>query len=446
VTLPTAGRPRWVPYLAVASSLGLMLYSGRHNAFYPVLSLMIASVVVVAVVAVRQLAAQRELIDAQRELQAAHDELAALATTDALTGLANHRALVAAIDHELERCRRSGGRFALAFLDLDLFKALNDTLGHAAGDRALSETAATITSVLRAVDTVGRWGGEEFVVLLPDTGPEGALEAADRIRAAVARHRFASALGARLTCSIGVSVHPEDGTRRDALLQNADRAMYAAKQLGRNQVVAAGDAAAAAMLENTSSSREEQAMLGAVEALAAVVDARDNYTASHSADVAVLAQRVAMMLGCDANQTHLIGLAARLHDIGKVAVPDAVLRKPARLTDDEWLVIRRHPGIGADIAARIPRLRSITPLIRAHHERFDGTGYPDGLAGEEIPLGARIICAADAYDAMITDRPYEPGRSHEDALEELRRCAGAQFDPRVVDVLVEILSEERRAA
>ena len=373
------------------------------------------------------------------------EELRLQATHDVLTGLPNHRALVAAIDHELERARRNGRRFALAFVDLDHFKALNDTLGHGVGDSALRETGEVIKASLRAVDIVGRWGGEEFVVLLPETESVGALRAAERIRAAVAKHRYESAQGSHLTCSIGVATHPEDGTDRDGLVASSDRAMYAAKQLGRNQVIAAGDPAATALsIDTNSSSREQQALLGTVEALAAVVDARDSYTAAHSVEVATLSQRLAVSVGCNAKETHLIGLAARLHDIGKIAIPDAILNKPGRLTKGEWQIITKHPAIGAEIAGRIPALRAITPLIRAHHERYDGTGYPDRLADETIPLGARIIGPADAYNAMITERPYGDKRSPTEALKELRRCAGSQFDPSIIDALVRILTHEHR--
>ncbi len=437
-------RPSWAPYAAVATVLGLTIYAERNEAFFPGLSLVIGSVLLVALVAARQLAAQSELLDVQRQLQVAHDELAALATTDALTGLPNHRALVAAIDSELERSQRSVRGFALAFLDLDHFKALNDTLGHAAGDNALREIAQIIKSSLRASDSAGRWGGEEFVVLMPEADSGGALEAAERIRATVSQHRYQSVNGAHLTCSIGVAVAPVDGRDRDALVASADRAMYAAKQLGRNQVIAASDNAAAALAADAiSSSREQQGLLGAVDALAAVVNARDSYTAVHSAAVAGLAQRVALTLGCDANQTHLIGLAARLHDIGKVAIPEAILNKPGPLTDEEWQLVQQHPGIGAEIAGRIPILRTATPLIRAHHERYDGTGYPDQLAGEAIPLGARIIQAADAYDAILTNRPYAPGRPCAVALAELRRCAGTQFDPRVIEALAHVIADDQ---
>jgi diguanylate cyclase (GGDEF)-like protein/PAS domain S-box-containing protein len=371
------------------------------------------------------------------------EELRRQATHDVLTGLPNHRALVAAIDHELERSRRTARMFAVLFLDLDHFKALNDTLGHGAGDNALHETGQVIRASVRAIDTVGRWGGEEFVVLLPETDGPAAMKAAERVRSAVAQHRYTSVEGAYLTCSIGVAARPDDGSDRDTLLASADRAMYIAKQLGRNQVIAARDQAAAALAADaTGSGNEQNALLVTVEALAAVVESRDHYTASHSADVAMIAQRVALRLACDARELHLIGLAARLHDIGKIAVPDAILNKPGSLTEGEWQLIHAHPAIGADIVSRIPALRATAPLIRSHHERYDGSGYPDRVAKDVIPLGARIICAADAYSAMITDRPYRRSRLPAEAVQELRRCAGSQFDPAVVESLAQVIAED----
>jgi diguanylate cyclase (GGDEF)-like protein len=430
----------WAPHLAVGFSLGLLVYCERGDRFFPAFSVLLVTVVLIVLVTIRQLAAQREMLAVQSELKAAHDELATLATTDALTGLPNHRALVSAIDHELERVHRNGHNFALAFLDVDHFKTLNDTLGHPAGDQALRELGQVLRATLRSVDIVGRWGGEEFIVLLPEIDSDQALTAAERLRATVAQHRFSAVGEAHLTCSIGVASRPQDGIDRDSLLTAADQAMYVGKQLGRNQAIAASDHAAAALVADKASfTREEQSLVGAVEALAAVVNARDSYTGEHSEHVSSLAQRVALELGCDANEIQTIGLAARLHDIGKVAVSDAILNKPGQLTDEEWRVIRLHPQVGADIAGRIQRLRPISPLIRSHHERYDGTGYPDHLTSDTIPLGARIICAVDAYSAMVTDRPYAAPRTPQQAIDELRRLAGAQFDPRVVQALVNML-------
>lgn len=394
---------------------------------------------------------------ANAELEAAHDELAvnnralmganarleALATTDPLTGLPNHRAMVTVLDQELERAHRFGRPCALLFLDLDHFKALNDGYGHAAGDTVLREVAAVARRALRGVDVLGRWGGEEFIALLPETDAQAALDVAERVRAVVAAHPFPVGGGAHLSCSIGVAAHPDAATR-DGLVDAADRAMYAAKRLGRNQARTSADPAVVALTAASAadSSREDAALVGTVEALASLVDARDSYTGRHTHDVAALTLRLALALGLDASEARMIGLAARLHDVGKVAIPDAVLQKSARLTDEEWTLMRQHPVVGADVVGRVPALRGLAPIIRAHHERWDGRGYPDGLAGEAIPLAARIVGVADAFEAIATDRPYRAARDRAWAIEELRRHAGSQFDPAIVAALGDLLAAD----
>jgi diguanylate cyclase (GGDEF)-like protein len=386
-------------------------------------------------------AAYHQVESKNSALAEANTRLQALAITDPLTDLPNHRAMVAALDRELERAQRYRRPCALLFIDLDHFKALNDGYGHPAGDAALRDLAVVVRGTVRDGDILGRWGGEEFVLLLPETDPAMALAAAERVRAAVAAHRFRAGSGVHLTCSVGVATYPHDGQTRDSLVDAADRAMYAAKRLGRNQVRAATDPAVAALTAapNTDGSREEIALAGTVEALAALVDARDQYTGQHSQDVATLTMRVAFALGCDAAEVRMIGLAARLHDVGKIAVPDAVLQQPGRLSAEEWGPMRMHPIVGADVVSRVPALRALAPVIRAHHERWDGGGYPDGLAGDAIPLGARIVAVVDAYSAMTTDRPYRQGRDAAWALAELRRCAGTQFDATVVEALARVL-------
>ena len=405
-------------------------------------------IALVGVVLCRQVLAILENAQLSDRLQAnngalreANRRLEGLATTDLLTGLPNHRALIAALDHELERANRFNRPCSLVFLDLDHFKALNDSLGHSAGDAALNELATVVRTALRGIDILGRWGGEEFLVLLPEADTEGALQAAERIRATAAAHPLASWQGARLTCSLGVASYPRDAEDRDSLIEMADRAMYAAKRLGRNQVRGIGDAAVRALTVDTGTagSRDDAALMGTVEALAALVDARDNYTGRHSYEVAALSKRLALALGLEAREVQVIGLAARLHDAGKVAVRDAVLRKPGRLTPEEWSIIRTHSIVGADVVSRVPSLRALAPTIRAHHERWDGQGYPDQLAGTAIPLGARVIAVADAYQAMTTDRPYRSRITPELALEELRRCAGSQFDEVIVGALERLL-------
>ena len=379
------------------------------------------------------------------DLLEANIKLKALATTDPMTGLFNHRALIAILNQELERCQRFDRSCALMFLDLDHFKALNDSYEHGAGDGALQEFGAVVGECLRGIDTLGRWGGEEFVILLPEINAEDALSVAERIRAHIATHQFSVGGGLHLTCSVGVSMYPEDGQDRSALVKAADRAMYAAKRLGRNQIRLASDPAISELEAEAEVSREEVSLLGVVEALSALVAARDQYTGEHVNGVALLTTQIALSMGLSPSEARMIGLVGKLHDIGKVAIPDAILLKPAALTDSEWILMRTHSAIGEDVIRRVPSLRGIAPSIRSHHERWDGSGYPDGLAGVAIPLGSRIVAVADAYGAMTTDRPYRKACLPEQALEELRRGAGTQFDPHVVAAMEKVFHNAAKA-
>jgi len=363
------------------------------------------------------------------------------ATVDGLTGLPNHRASMTALEQELERGQRYGRPFAVCVLDLDHFKALNDGFGHAAGDATLRELAQVVRQSVRGVDIPGRLGGEEFVIILPEVSAEAAMSAAERIRLAVAQHSFAVGGGTHVTCSLGIASYPDDGTERDALLAAADRALYAAKQLGRNQFRSAGDPTVDALLADAvgHDSREATALAGTIDALVAMVEARDAPTGQHGNQVADLAVALGLEMGLERQAAQMLGIAGRLHDIGKVAVPDAILQKPSRLTTEEWQVVAQHPTIGADILCRVPALRAIAPIIRAHHERWDGLGYPDGLIGAVIPLSARIVAVVDAFHAMTSERPYRQAQSVSWACAELERGAGSQFDPDVVTALQRVV-------
>jgi diguanylate cyclase (GGDEF)-like protein len=455
------------PYVLLAAVGALMVYSGHvraHEAQEP--GVYIGGALLIALVCLRQIlvilensqlyretvvyatqlhTAQEELRSNNEALAEANKRLEALATSDPLTGLLNHRAMVAALDHELERAHRYNRPFALLFIDIDHFKALNDGCGHSVGDGALREFASVVGAALRGADVLGRWGGEEFLAILPETDGDAAADVAERVRSIVAGHTLATVTGLRMTCSVGVACSPQDSTDRDSLIDAADRAMYAAKRLGRNQVRLTSDPAVGA-LENdpgTAGTREETALIGTVEALATLVQARDHYTGFHIDAVSRLSAKLGEWLGLPAEQVYALRLGGWLHDIGKVAISDAILQKPARLTEEEWVLMRTHPIVGADVVSRVPGLRMLAQMIRAHHERWDGHGYPDGLAGEEIPLSARIIAVADSFRAMTTERPYQRARSTEDALAEMRRCSGTQFDPVIVEALIGVLEEKR---
>jgi diguanylate cyclase (GGDEF)-like protein/PAS domain S-box-containing protein/putative nucleotidyltransferase with HDIG domain len=389
---------------------------------------------------IRDITERKQAEERQRVLQ---EHILAMVTTDPVTALPNHRAMIALLDQELERAQRYQRCFSLLFLDLDHFKAFNDGYGHAAGDALLCAFVGLVQSRLRGLDTLGRWGGEEFVVLVPELEGDEALALAEGVRAAVAASIFPVAGGTHLTCSIGLASYPLHAQEREVLLSAADQAMYGAKHFGRNQVRVAHDPAVHAIfnVSQPEGGREEAALVGVVEALVALVEARDHLTGQHSHQVAALALQLALALGWLASEAQMLARAGQLHDVGKVAIPETILQKPGPLTAQEWDIIRTHPVVGADVVSHIPALRPLAPIIRAHHERWDGQGYPDQLAGEAIPLGARILTVADAYLTMIVDRPYRPACTSAAALAELRRCAGSQFDTQVVEALVRHLRE-----
>ena len=389
-----------------------------------------------------------ELAAANDALHLANARLEGLATTDLLTGLPNHRAMASLLESEVRRARRHGRHFGVLFFDIDHFKSINDFGGHAAGDAALQQFAALVRGRLRAVDFFGRWGGEEFVAVLPETDEAGALVVAEQMCAAVAASVFEIGGELRMTCSIGVAAYRADGQAdgaeggaagHEALLTAADQAMYAAKRLGRNQVRAAGDPAVGGLLagDQDSASREDIALAGAVEALTTLARMRDG---SSREGAALLAVRLAQALGLTGAEARLIGLAARLHDIGLLALPDVLLQTSAPLGAGEQDLLHTHPQISARVVSHIPGLRTLTPLILAHHERWDGDGYPDGLAGEQIPIGARIIAVADAFCALTSGQSSSQALEPAPALGELRRGAGGRFDPTIVEALAMLIS------
>jgi two-component system, cell cycle response regulator len=322
------------------------------------------------------------------------------ALTDALTGLGNRRAL----SRDLERAV-AGQRDAvlLALFDLDGFKHYNDSYGHPAGDALLQRLGTKLAAHVGGVGTAYRMGGDEFCVLVPARG-DGAEQAAAAAWA-LAEHGD----GFTITCSHGAVDIPAEADEPGEALRIADQRMYAHKNGGR-------------------SSARSQSRDVLLRALAE----RDPDLGEHISGVAALAEAVARRLNLDDEQIDHIRHAAELHDVGKMAIPDAILDKPAPLEPAEWEFIRRHTIIGERIVAAAPALRPVATLVRSSHERWDGTGYPDQLAGEEIPLGARIVAVCDAFDAMIADRPYRMGVDSVLALGELGRCAGTQFDPAVV--------------
>jgi diguanylate cyclase (GGDEF)-like protein/putative nucleotidyltransferase with HDIG domain len=409
--------------------------------------------------------AHHALTEAYTNLEQAHTTIQKQALTDGLTGLPNHRAMMGQLEKEMERVRRFDRPLSLLFFDADRFKRINDTHGHATGDTVLRQVAERATSVLRGGDTVGRFGGEEFVLLLPETDAWGAKAVAERLRTAIAGEPIAADMvggGVAATISIGVATYPADGCSEQELLRQADQAMYLAKRLGRNQVRTAmearqlnpdlelmtllqqeGDRESAERKETTPQSLRETYTLRIIYSLMTLLERRDQEMSQHAFAVSDLATAIAQTMHLGPAQVSRIGMAALLHDIGKVAIPDVLLQKAGRLSLHERTLLREHAELGAQILEASPFLQDLTPAVRHHHEWWDGGGYPDQLAGEAIPLAARIIAVAEAYDAMQRNRPYQAGRTPEEAASELQRCAGTQFDPAVVQSLLALLIDQR---
>jgi two-component system, cell cycle response regulator len=335
------------------------------------------------------------------------------ALTDSLTGLANRRKLLLDLEAEIERACQGEPR-TLALFDLNGFKTYNDTFGHPAGDALLSRLAAKLGAAVAPDGGAYRMGGDEFCVL---------LHAADADLHGVAEALCERGEGFTVTCAFGAAVIPDDATTVSTALSVADERLYAHKEL-----------------------LAELRRGAAHEPLLRTLAEREPDLRAHVADVSSLAVRVGQRLGLAYEELEELRLAAELHDVGKLAIPDVVLQKAGALDPTEWGFIHSHTLIGERILSTAPALRPVGAIVRSTHENWDGTGYPDGLAGEAIPLAARIIAACDAYSAITSDRPYRAARMPEDAVAELRRCAGGQFDGHVVELLCAVLADEGEPA
>ncbi|MBI2914194.1 MAG: PAS domain S-box protein [Chloroflexi bacterium] len=385
-----------------------------------------------------------ELRRANQELRRRNHELVdarAQAATDGLTGLANHRAFQEKIREEVGRAQADGASIGLIMLDIDGFKQFNDRQGHLAGDQTLRDLARTVSD-LAGQQQAYRYGGDEFAVLLPGADRRTTARAAERLRRAVERSTDHS--GRRLTVSLGVASFPDTAESAEELMYGADAAMYWAKSAGKNRV----GHWSKLVRQRAQGTVPWYAADGAVKApevvtaLIAALAAKDPATRAHTERCSWYSARLAEELGLDERETSIVRLSSLLHDVGKLAVPDEVLFKPGPLTEAEWGHMRQHPVTALNILGQVRSIADATPAILHHHEHFDGSGYPDGLAGDQIPVASRILLVTDAFDAMTTDRPYREALPIETAVEELKRNSGSQFDPVIVAAFLRVLARQ----
>ena len=359
---------------------------------------------------------------------------------DELTGVLSARAFRSRMVDEVSRARRAQRPLTLAILTLDDFAAVEASHGFSTADQLLTRAAQVVRQAVRQHDLVGRTGTHEFGILLPETTAAQAGPAMRRILDSL--EGLVTGSMSATHASAGVAAW-QTGNSAEGLLACARAAVAAAQREGGGQVGLAGESQQTDP-HPTEDPQGQSLQRDAVEALVVALTERDGYTGEHSEAVVEMSAGVARNLGLRDTEVEWVRSAALLHDIGKVAIPDEILHKPGPLTDEEWVLMKQHPVIGERILRVLPGMGPVARIVRHEHERWDGDGYPDGLAGEDIPIGSRIIIAADTYHAITSDRPYRAARSHDEAIKELTRCAGSQFDPAVTAALIGYLYGQRQ--
>jgi len=396
--------------------------------------------------------------------------------TDGLTGIKTRRFFWEALTAEWRRASRSGRPFSVVMVDLDKFKEVNDSMGHLEGDLVLARVGRLLEQKCRQSNVVARYGGDEFVILMPETGVEQAQILSERLRLWIATDPMLSER--EITGSFGVASFPLHGSTAEDCLRVADAGMYVSKHAGGNRVSTAEEYAEGETLavqrqliagyiegflqrEHTGPEYAEELVVTlkkfcgpegechpevlkeAIEVLCRAAETREVHAGSHGESVAKHARMVGRALGMEADELADLVYAARVHDVGKIFLPEKILNKPGALTEDEYYLVKMHPKVGGEILATIPGSRRLREWVEHHHENFDGSGYPAGLRGEEIPLGARILHVADAYVNMTTERPFASARTPEAAMAELEALSGTQFDGMIVRILARQLKAEK---
>lgn len=382
-----------------------------------------------------------------------------LSLRDTHTELYNYRYLMERLESEVNRARRYVLPLSVIMLDIDYFKSINDVYGHQYGDIILREFAQYLKNFARNVDIVTRYGGEEFAIVLPDTNKNSTIMFSKRLLDAIGRYTFdPEDKKIKLKVSMGIASFPEDGSdigTASGLINSADKALLDAKEKGGNKfctfkdiskdikdIVEKGgkeDVEELRVKLSKMSDRVHKTLLESIYAFAKTISAKDHYTGEQAENMVSIAIKIGERLNLSSAVIKTLEQAAILHDLGKVGVPYDILHKKEKLTKEEYEVIKKHPQIGAEIIRPVNFLDGLVPIILYHHERFDGLGYSVGLKGKEIPLGARIIAIADAYQALVSDRPYRKAYSEKEALKIIGQGSGMQFDPEIVKAFLAIM-------
>lgn len=374
-----------------------------------------------------------------------YEEAKYQAITDGLTKLYNHRYFHEVLGQIIQEKRYEV--FSVAMIDVDLFKLYNDLYGHSAGDKALAKIAKVIKKATGKDDFIARYGGEEFAIIFPHIEGNESFKAIEAIRKAVESSFLSNESNEFITISTGVANYPYDGRTAEDILECADSAMYVAKRSGRNQSILFSKKEEVYYSINNHKEAEkmqisiQSAYFSAIYALAATIDAKDHYTYGHSESVSSYAVVLARAAGFAEEKVDVVKNAGLLHDIGKIGIPESILAKTNALSFEEYETMKRHVEISTSIIKHIPGLIKVIPAIMSHHERYDGNGYPRGIKGENIPLEGRCLCIVDAFDAMTTNRPYRKALSVEDAIAELKKYSGTQFDPMLTEIFIKLFKE-----
>ncbi|MCT4508468.1 MAG: diguanylate cyclase [Tepidibacter sp.] len=364
-----------------------------------------------------------------------------ISNTDGLTSLYNHRYFYECFNEKINSGLKS---ITVLFCDIDKFKLINDIHGHIVGDMILKEIGNIIKESVEENGLIFRYGGEEFVVMMDNYTAEKSFDIAENIRINIIKSKQIQKYSGDLpvTISIGLSSYPNDSVDAKDLIEKADKAMYFAKQNGRNQCCIYKEEIEKIIMQNCTEFAKKEILIDSAFAISAAIDAKDVYTGKHSELVTRYSLLLAEELELSVQDKYALRIGALLHDCGKIGIPDNIINKPTRLTDEEFNIIKNHTMLGHNIAKHIVKNPVIIACVRNHHERWDGEGYPDGLSDKFIPIHARIVCIADAYHAMISDRPYRKSLSQYEAFEQLRKNKGTQFDPYLVELFIKTVKED----